>query len=213
MEPIVSPVIESYCTAHSSSPSPLLTEIHDYTTGNCADAQMLIGPLQAAFLQLLVRVSGARRILEIGTFTGYSAIAMAEALPADGKLLTCEVDPKHAEIANGFFKRSPHGTKISLQFGPALATLDRMPAEPPLDLVFLDADKENYVNYYEKALPRLKAGGLIVADNVLWSGRVLKPQQESDRALVQFNERVQSDARVDCVMVPVRDGVSLIRKR
>ena len=213
MEPLVSSAVEAYCTAHSAAPSPLLTEIHDYTTRNCADAQMLIGPLQAAFLQLLIRTSGARRILEIGTFTGYSAIAMAEALPQDGSVVTCELDSTHADIAAGFFQRSPHGAKISLRLGPALETLARLPAAPPLDLVFLDADKENYVNYYEQALPRLQAGGLIVADNVLWSGRVLNPQRESDRALAQFNDHVRRDARVECVLVPLRDGVSVIRKR
>lgn len=219
MQTIVTPVIEEYCTAHSSRPSSLLEEVQEYTIRNRPDAQMLVGPLEAAFLQLLVRMTGARRILEIGTFTGYSALAMAEALPDDGELVTCENDAKAADVARGFFARSPHAHKITLRFGPALDTLNRLPAQPPLDLVFLDADKENYIHYYERCLRMLKAGGMIVADNVLWSGRVLAPQSESDpmpaatRALVQFNEHVREDERVDCVMVPMRDGVSLIRKR
>lgn len=219
METIVTPAIEEYCTAHSSRSSPLLEEIEAYTIRHRPDAQMLVGPLEAAFLQLLVRVAGARQILEIGTFTGYSAIAMAEVLPQDGQLTTCDNDPQAAQIAQRFFDRSPHAHKITLRLGPALETLDALPPQQSFDLVFLDADKENYVNYYERCVRMLKAGGMIVADNVLWSGRVLASSSESDpmpaatRALVQFNEHVREDSRVDCVMVPMRDGVSLIRKR
>ncbi|MFL6623726.1 MAG: O-methyltransferase [Sulfurifustis sp.] len=215
MESIVHPGIEDYCTVHSSGPSPLLEEVQAFTTRNCADAQMLIGPLEAAFLQLLVRLSGTRRVLEIGTFTGYSALAMAEALPPDGEIMTCEIDVARAEIARGFFARSPHGRKIVLRVGPALHAFDALSDAHPFDLVFLDADKENYINYYERALPRLKVGGMIVADNVLWYGRVLdkKDEAESTRAIVDFNDLVRRDPRVECVMLPLRDGVSVIRKR
>jgi caffeoyl-CoA O-methyltransferase len=210
---IVPPAIEAYCESHSAPASPLLVEIHSYTTRNHSDAQMLVGPLEAAFLQLLIRASGARRILEIGTFTGYSALAMAEALPDDGSVITCDIDSEHAEIANGFFQRSRHRHKISLRLGPALKTLGALPADVIFDFVFLDADKENYVNYYDQMLPMLKPGGLIVADNVLWSGNVLNPTAEADLALVRFNRHVRADARVECVVLPLRDGVSLIRKR
>ncbi len=213
MDSLVPTAIEEYCTAHSTAPAPLLEEVQAYTNRNLAFAQMVVGPLEAAFLQMMVRTTGARRILEIGTFTGYSALAMAEALPADGEIVTCEVDPKHAEIAGRFFARSPHGKKIVLRLGPALSTLGELTDAPPFDFVFLDADKENYINYYELVLPRLKTGGLIVADNVLWSGRVLDPSEESDRAVVRFNQLVRGDLRVECVMVPLRDGVSLICKR
>lgn len=210
---LVPAVIEEYCTTHSSPPSALLAEVHAYTIRNCADAQMVVGPLEAAFLQLLVRVVAARRILEIGTFTGYSALAMAEALPADGQLITCENDPKHAEIAARFFARSPHADRITLRVGSALDTLTALPDAPSLDLIFIDADKENYINYYERTLPRLRTGGLAVVDNVLWYGRVLDPQRESDRSVAQFNEVIRGDPRVECVMLPMRDGVSVIRKR
>lgn len=213
MQSIVAPAIEAYCTAHSSAPSSLLEEVEAYTRRHRPDAQMLVGPLEAAFLQLLVRASNARHVLEIGTFTGYSALAMAEALPDGGSLVTCEIDPEHAGIAAGFFARSSHGHKIRLQIGPALETLETVPAAPPLDLAFLDADKESYLDYYEAVVPRLRAGGLIVADNVLWYGRVLEPEKESDRAIAGFNRHVARDPRVECVMVPLRDGVSLIRKR
>ena len=155
----------------------------------------------------------ARCVLEIGTFTGYSALCMAEALPAKGKLTTCEIKPEHADIARSFFARSPHGHKIKIHLGPAIETLAGLPVSASIDFVFLDADKENYVNYYEAVLPCLRPGGLIVADNVLWSGRVLAPKKKSDRAVVRFNNHVRRDPRVECVMLPVRDGVSLIRKR
>lgn len=173
---------------------------------------MLVGPLEATLLRLLVRISGARSVLEIGTFTGYSAITMAEALPDDGRLITCENDPKHVEIASGFFRRSGHGHKITLHLGEALETLDSLLPELTLDFVFLDADKENYVSYYEKIVPHLRSGGLIVADNVLWSGRVLEPREPTDQALVRFNKHVHADPRVECIMLPLRDGVSVIRK-
>jgi caffeoyl-CoA O-methyltransferase len=205
--------IEEYCLRHSTTGGKLLRELEKYTRRHCADSQMLIGPHEGALLAMLVRLSGARRVLEIGTFTGYSALCMAEALPKNGRLITCEIKSQHAEIAQSFFDRSPHGRKIRLRLGPALETLANLPASAIFDLVFLDADKENYVNYYEAVLPRLWSGGLIVADNVLWSGRVLAPKKKTDRAVVRFNKHVQRDPRVECVMLPVRDGVSLIRKR
>jgi caffeoyl-CoA O-methyltransferase len=205
--------IEGYCLRHTTAGDKLLREIEKYTQRHCADAQMLIGPHEGALLAMLVRLTDARRILEVGTFTGYSALCMAEALPAKGKLTTCEIKPEHADIARSFFARSPHGHKIKIHLGPALETLAGLPASARFDLVFLDADKENYVNYYEAVLPRLRRGGLIVTDNVLWSGRVLAPKKKTDRAVVAFNKHVHRDPRVECVMLPMRDGVSLIRKR
>jgi caffeoyl-CoA O-methyltransferase len=204
--------IEDYCLRHSSTGSKLLQELEKHTRRHCEDSQMLIGPHEGALLAMLVRLSGARRILEIGTFTGYSALCMAGALPKNGRLITCEIKPEHADIAQSFFDRSPHGRKIRLRFGPALETLSSFPRSTNFDFVFLDADKENYVNYYEAVLPRLRRGGLIVADNVLWSGRVLAPKNKTDRAIVAFNKYVRRDPRVECVMLPVRDGVSQIRK-
>lgn len=213
MKPIVPPDIDAYCTAHSMAPSALLQELYDHTNRNCADPQMQIGPLEAALLQTLIRVSGARRAVEVGTFTGYSALAMAEALPADGRVLTCEIDATHATIARSFFARSPVGAKIELRLGPALETLRTLPADATFDFAFVDADKESYLNYYDALLPRLKPGALLVADNTLWSGRVLTPTQQTDHALVEFNRRVRDDARVETVLLPVRDGVTLVRKK
>lgn len=213
MKPIIPKAIDDYCAAHCTPPSALLQELEAYTAEHCVNAQMLVGPLEAALLQMLVRATSARRVLEIGLFTGYSALAMAEALPEDGQLISCEIDSQSAGIARSFFDRSPHGHKITIRLGPAIATLESLPADSVFDLVFIDADKENYIAYYEAVLPRVRHGGLIVADNVLWSGRVLDPREQSDRAIAAFNERVRHDARVHCVMLPVRDGVMLIRKR
>jgi caffeoyl-CoA O-methyltransferase len=213
VKPIIPEKIEAYCLRHTSPRGKLLRELEKYTQRHCDESQMLIGPHEGALLAMLVRLSGARRVLEIGTFTGYSALCMAEALPKNGRLITCEIKPEHAEIAQSFFKRSRHGRKIRLRLGLALETLANLPASATFDFVFLDADKENYVNYYEAVLPHLRSGGLIVADNVLWSGRVLAPKKKTDRAVVRFNKHVHRDPRVECVMLPLRDGVSLVRKR
>lgn len=213
MKAIIPRKIEEYCLRHTTARDKLLRELEKYTQRNCTDAQMLIGPHEGALLAMLVRLTGARRILEIGSFTGYSALCMAEALPAKGRLTTCEIKPEHADIARSFCARSPHGHKIKIHLGPAIETLAGLPASTRFDFVFLDADKENYVNYYEAILPRLRPDGIVVADNVLWSGRVLAPKKKTDRAVASFNKHVHRDPRVECVMLPVRDGVSLIRKR
>ena len=213
MKTLVPEKIEEYCLRHTTARAKLLRELEKYTQRHCADARMLIGPYEGALLAMLVRLTGARRILEIGAFTGYSALCMAEALPEDGAILTCDIDPETSAIAQSFFDRSPRGRQIEIRLGPALETLATLPITARFDFVFLDADKENYVNYYEAALPRLRPGGLLVADNVLWSGRVLAPKSKDDRAVVTFNKHILRDPRVECVMLPVRDGVSLIRKR
>ena len=211
MESLLQNGIEAYARDHSLAPSALANELEAYTNAHCQDPQMLIGPLEAAVLKLLLRLSNARRVLEIGMFTGYSALSMAEALPADGRVVSCDINPETTRIARDFFARSPHGAKIEPRLGPALATLADLRGEP-FDLAFIDADKENYIAYYEAILPLLRAGGIIVADNVLWSGRVLNPQKDSDRALVAFNRHVHADARVEAAMLTVRDGLFLIRK-
>jgi caffeoyl-CoA O-methyltransferase len=213
MAPIVAEALEHYCAAHSSPPEPLLDELAVHTREHCRYAQMLTGPVEGRLLRMLVQISGARHVLEIGTFTGYSALSMAAGLPDDGELITCDVNPETSEIAQSFFDRSPHGRKIRLIRGRAIKTLRDLPPEPAFDFVFLDADKENYVDYYEAILPRLKPRGLIAADNTLWSGRVLDPKDASDHAIVAFNAHVHSDTRVEHVLLSVRDGVLLIRKK
>jgi len=210
MDPIVNPDIETYAADHSSQPDALLNELERYTYEHLEAPQMIVGRVEAALLQMLIRLVRARRVLEIGLFSGYSALAMAEALDEHGEIVSCELDEKHADVARSFFKRSPVGYKIGVRVGPALESLERI--EGPFDLVFLDADKENYCNYYDLVMPKLRAGGLIVADNVLWSGRVLDPEKESDHAIVAFNDKVQSDLAVENVLLTMRDGVMVARK-
>jgi caffeoyl-CoA O-methyltransferase len=208
---IVPEPLEAYAAAHSEPLPAYFAEIEAYTQAHTEAPQMLTGPLEAAFLRLLVGLLGAKRVLEIGTFTGYSALAMAEALPEEGELITCELNPRTAEAARAHFGQVAAGRRIHLREGPALETLRTLTG--PFDLVFLDADKENYLRYYEAVLPLLRPGGLIAADNTLWSGRVLEPKAQTDLALVAFNEAVAKDPRVEKVMVTLRDGVTLIRKR
>lgn len=203
--------IERYCTAHSSGQSQLAQELERETQAHCESPQMLVGAWEGAFLRLLVAAVNARRVLEIGLYTGYSALSMAEALPENGELISCEVNADTAAIAQKYFDRSPHGRKITIRLGRALDTLKTL--TPPFDLVFIDADKENYGAYFDACLALLRPGGMIVADNVLWSGRVLDPKEATDRAIVAFNDKVRNDKRVECVMLPIRDGVTLIRKR
>ncbi len=204
--------IESYAAAHSTPLPPLLDELIATTHEKMgARARMLSGQLEGLLLQTLITSLGARRVLEVGMFTGFSALMMAEALPDEGRIVTCDVDREAIDIAKGFFARSPHGPKIEVREGPALETLKTL--EGPFDLVFIDADKENYANYYEAALPLLAPNGVIAVDNVLWSGRVLNPENDADRAIVAFNEHVQRDDRVTNVILTVRDGVMLIRRR
>ena len=213
MIPIVPRPIDDYCAAHTTQPGPLLDELAAYTHAHCKLPQMLTGAVEGTFLRMLVQATGAKRVLEIGTFTGYSALSMAAGLPADGEIITCDIDAETARIAQTFWARSPDGGKITQRLGPALETIQALPAETRFDFVFLDADKENYLNYYEAVLPRLQPGGLLAADNALWSGRVLEPKEKSDHAMVAFNRHVARDPRVDHVLLSVRDGVMLIRKR
>ncbi len=204
--------LEDYAVRHSTPLPPLLEELIATTREKMGNRSLMIcGQLEGTLLQVLAASVGARRILEVGMFTGYSALMMAAALPDDGELITCDVDPEAIALARSFFARSPDGSKIDIREGPALDSLKTL--EGPFDLVFIDADKENYIGYYEAALPMLAPNGVIAVDNVLWMGRVLDPQDDSDRAIVAFNEHVRRDKRVWNVMLPLRDGVMLIRRK
>ncbi len=203
--------IERYAAAHTDPPGSLYEELREVTYGTMNSPQMQVGRVEGAFLKMLVQLSGAKRVLEIGMFTGYSGLKMAEGLPEDGELITCDVDPKAEEVARRFHAKSPHGKKIAIRMGPALQTIATL--KGPLDLVFIDADKERYCDYYDAVLPLLRPGGLIVADNTLWSGRVLQPREETDRAIVAFNDKVAADTRVEKVLLTVRDGILLARKK
>jgi caffeoyl-CoA O-methyltransferase len=208
---IVDERLEGYAEAHSTAPDPLLAELAEETRATMAAPQMLTGPIEGRFLELLVAGLGARRVLEIGTFTGYSALSMAAALPPDGHIDTLDIAPKHAEVAQRYFDRSPHGSKITLHLGPAIETIGKL--DGAFDFVFIDADKESYDAYYEAVLPRLTERGLIAIDNTLWSGRVLDPQDDSTRKIAALNDKLAADERVVVVQLTVRDGVTLVRRR
>jgi len=172
---------------------------------------MIVGPLEGAFLKMMAQLVQAKRVLEIGMFTGYSALCFAEALPADGTVITCEVDEESAALARQYFARSPIGKKIEVRMGPALDTMRHL--NGPFDLIFIDADKINYVNYYRRALELVSPRGLILIDNVLWDGDVLKQPapDEKTAAIQELNRVVATDPRVTAVLVTVRDGVLVIR--
>jgi caffeoyl-CoA O-methyltransferase len=208
---IVEPKVEEYAEAHTTPDGELFERLAEETRAKTSAPQMMVGRIEGQFLARLVRLSGARRILELGTFTGYSSISMASALPADGRIITCDVDPETMGIARRYMDESGHGDKIETRLGPALETIRTI--EGPFDLVFIDADKPNYRAYYEAVLPLLAEDGVIIADNVLWSGRVLEDDgDESTRAIKEFNEHVRADSRVVSVMLTVRDGMTLIQK-
>jgi len=205
--------IDRYAADHTTPPEPLLAALADETRQTLQSPQMLTGTVEGRFLEMLVYASGARRVLELGTYSGYSALSMAAGLPHGGHIDTCEVEERHAEVALRYIAESPHADKITVHLGPGLETIERL--EGDFDFVFIDADKPNYVNYYEAVLPRLSERGLIAADNTLWSGRVLddNDDDEGTRAIKAFDEHVKSDPRVTSVMLTVRDGVTLIRPK
>lgn len=203
-----------YVEEHAAPEPSLLTELRDETQRTLPDPQMQVGPVEGALLRLLVQISGAKRVLEVGTYSGYSALCMAAGLPEGGKLITCDVDPVATEVARRYFDRSNHAAKIEIHLGPALETIAMLARQgSTFDFVFIDADKTGYVDYWEAALPMLPAGGLIVADNTLWGGHVLAPESDSDKGIVRFNRRVAEDDRVDQVLLAIRDGVMVARKR
>lgn len=186
-------------------------------TAKLPNAMMQIGPDQGGFMALVAKLIGARRYLEIGTFTGYSALAVALALPADGRVVACDVSKEFTDKARGFWKEAGVENRIDLRLGPALDTLDRMIAakEAPFDFAFIDADKSNYDGYYERALQLVRTGGLVALDNMLWSGQVANPEatDADTSALRALNAKIHSDERVDMVLAAIGDGVMLARKR
>ena len=205
--------IEEYTEAHSTPPDELLQRLYAETHEKLNAPQMLTGPVEGRFLQTLVWATEARRVLEIGTYSGYSALSMAAALPDDGVLITCDVWEEAHEMAKRYAAESPHGRKIDFRLGPALETIETL--DGPFDLVFIDADKENYVNYFHATLPLLADRGLIVFDNTLWSGRVVPGHDDGSpqtKAFRELNDVLVADPRGVVVMLPVRDGVTLFRR-
>ncbi len=209
---VVAREAEAYAADHTTPMSELLEEIERFTLTQTPYPSMLTGRVEGRFLQLIAQLSGARHIVEIGTFTGYSALAMAEALPHDGQILTIEHNPRHAKIARDFFDRSPSSRKITLRTGEGLEILKTLP-DAKTDLVFIDADKQNYGAYYRESMRILRSGGLVLADNALWYGRIFDPKDDESRAMAEFNELVKADHRAEKLFLTIRDGIYLIRKR
>ena len=211
--PIADPDLEGYAASHSTAPPAHLDAIAAATRGWSDAPGMMVDEVEGRLLALLAALCGARRILEIGTFTGYSAVSMAEALPPDGELVTLELRPDHAAKARQHIVEAGLGHVITVVEGPALESLARL--DGPFDLAFIDADKAAYPDYYDAVVPRMRPGGLIVADNVLRSGRILDgAARDADTVGMRtFNDRVVADERVEAVMLTVRDGISLIRVR
>jgi len=213
MKELVLPEIEAYAEEYSAAESEVCRALREETYRTMELPQMVVGPLEGAFLKMMAQLVNARRVLEIGMFTGYSALCFAEVLPEDGRVLTCEVDLDSAAMARKYFAKSPHGKKIEIRMGPALDTLGHLAG--PFDLIFIDADKVNYVNYYRKAVELVAVSGVILIDNVLWSGDVLlQPAPNRSTAVIQeLNRLVASDPRVTAVMVTIRDGVLVVRPK
>lgn len=208
----MSDALHAYLLANSLRETPVQRALRA-ATSRMARATMQIAPEQGQFLQLLVRLLGARRILEIGTFTGYSALSMALALPRGGRIVCCDLSEEWTSIARRYWKKSGVDKRISLRLGPALATLKGLRGS--FDLAFIDADKTNYARYYERCLRLVRKGGIIAVDNTLWYGRVIdrRDQSADTRAVRAFNRKLHRDRRVDIALVPIGDGLTLALKR
>ncbi|HEU4976859.1 MAG TPA: O-methyltransferase [Baekduia sp.] len=211
MADLVGAGVEGYVAAHTTAFGDDLVALHERAARDLPYPSMLSGPVVGRLLETLVFALRPRLVVEVGTYAGFSALAMAGALPPGGRIVTCEIDDAHADYAQRAFDASPLGDRIELRRGPALETLAAL--DGPFDLVFIDADKTGYPDYYEASLAKLSPNGLIVADNTLRSGRVLDPQDAGDRALAQLNDRWVADERVVATQLTVRDGVTIIRRR
>jgi caffeoyl-CoA O-methyltransferase len=210
MTPLFTETLDAYVDAHATPLEPLLQENYEATYASLSTPQMIAGPVIGQLLRFLVAMLAPRLVLEIGTFSGYSALAMAGGLPPDGRIVTCELSPERAEFARGYFDRSPWGDRIDLRVGPALDTVTTL--DGLFDFVFIDADKEGYRGYYDAVVPKLSPRGVIAVDNTLRGGDVAEPVDNGDRGMAAFNAHVQADERTENVTLSVRDGVTLIRR-
>jgi caffeoyl-CoA O-methyltransferase len=211
---IVDEQVEAYAEAHTTPSGELFERLAAETREKTASPQMMVGEIEGRFLEFLVRLSKAQRVLEIGTFTGYSTLSMARGLPPGGRVTTCDVNEETTAIARRYAEEAGLADRIEFRLdGGGLESIALL--DGPFDFVFIDADKPNYKNYYEAVLPKLADDGLIVIDNVLWSGRVVEDgdDDESTRAIKEINDHVRNDPRVECVMLTVRDGMLLVRKK
>lgn len=210
---VVRDAMNRYAEEHTTPPTDLLVRLAEETRATLPAPQMLTGPVEGRFLEFLVWALDARRVLEIGTYSGYSALSMAAGLPHDGHIDTCEIDARYAAVARQYIAESPYADMITVHVGHARETVERL--EGPWDFVFIDADKEGYLGYYEAVLPKLADRGLIAVDNTLQAGRVIDDPDGGDmmRAIDAFNDHVRNDPRVKAALLTVRYGITLIRRR
>ena len=211
----LTPDLYAYLVDQRSDRDPVRVDLARETEALGPVSMMQIAPEQGAFMTMLAKLIGARRAVEVGTFTGYSALSVARGLPDDGRLLCCDINEEWTSIGKRYWEKAGVAHKIELRIGPAVDTLRSLPREPQFDMAFIDADKSNYRNYYEEILPRLRQNGVILFDNVLWMGRVIDASDTSDDtvALRQLNAFLKQDDRVEVVMLPVADGLTLVRKK
>jgi caffeoyl-CoA O-methyltransferase len=209
---IASEEIERYAEAHTTPPSELQRRLAEETRAELRSPQMLTGTVEGRLLEFLVFAQRPQRVLELGTYSGYSTISMAGVLPPGGHIDTCEVDETHAAVARRYLEEAGLADRVTIHLGPALESIERLQGE--FDLIFIDADKVNYPAYYEALLPRLSERGLMVLDNTLWSGRVVDPDDSPEtQAIAALNDRIASDPGVVATVLTVRDGVTLVRRR
>jgi caffeoyl-CoA O-methyltransferase len=211
----LSPEVHEYLLDHGERPDAVQQSLIDATAALGPVAGMQIAPEQGAFMTMLTRLVGAQHAVEVGTFTGYSALCIARGLEPGGRLLCCDVSEEWTAIGRTHWEQAGVADRIDLVIAPAVDTLRALPTEPTIDLAFIDADKPNYPNYFEELVPRLRPNGLLLVDNVLWGGRVVErdPTDENTVAIRAFNDLVAADRRVEVVMLPISDGLSLVRKR
>jgi predicted O-methyltransferase YrrM len=206
--------IQAYVVAHGGQPDPVMRDLIEETRTHLPDdADMQVAPDQAAFLTFLTRLVDARVAVEVGTFTGMSALAIARGLAEGGRLTCFDISEEFTSVARRYWARAGVQDRIELRIGPAAVNLKELPAEPVVDIAFIDADKTGYPTYWAELVPRMRPGGLIAVDNVLRGGRVLQPSSEADHAVARFNDEVLADDRVDAVMLPIADGLTLARRR
>ena len=205
--------LHTYMLANSTPPDPVMTDLIEETLKALPDnASMQVAPEQAAFLRILTSVSGVRRAVEVGTFTGLSSLSIARGLADGGRLICFDISDEFTSVARRYWQRAGVADRIELRIGPAAERIAELPSEPHLDLAFIDADKGGYPTYWKELVPRVRPGGLLLVDNTLWSGRVIDPQSDRDREIVAFNDLVRADPRVELVMLPIADGLTMARK-
>jgi caffeoyl-CoA O-methyltransferase len=211
----LTPAVNDYLAALAPGPDPVLADLAAYTQGLGGVANMQIATDQGAFLTLLARLIAPRFVVEVGTFTGYSSICLARGLAEGGRMLCCDVSEEWTSVARKYWERAGVADRIELRLAPALETLQTLPTDPPIDLAFIDADKQGYRGYWDEIVPRLRPGGVILVDNVLWSGKVADDSVQDDdtQALRAFNDYVRADDRVEAVLVPIADGLTVARRR